>query len=267
MSIAATREDDPAIRAAVHAKVGAAKSSFFWAMRLLPKARREAMFAVYAFCREVDDIADEPAPLSQKQAGLAEWRTAIDTLYHGGVPPLVLAQALAGPISRYDLQKPDFLAVIDGMEMDAVDDPEVPSEATLDLYCDRVASAVGRLSVRIFGPWQKRADDVATSLGRALQLTNILRDLDEDARRDRVYLPRELLEAHGMAGLSAAAVLRHPGLPAVCEAIAGTRDRSLRRRRCRHGRMCSGRHASGRDDARRLPHPARSPDQARLDGS
>jgi presqualene diphosphate synthase len=214
--------DDP--RAAIRARVAAAGTSFYWAMRLLPEARREAMFAVYAFCRDVDDIADSDDPPAVKRAELARWRRDIETIYTrpmGTGLPRVLAEIAA----TYKLRREDFLAVIDGMEMDAAADLRAPALAELDLYCDRVASAVGRLSVRIFGTDSPAADRVAGSLGRALQLTNILRDLEEDAARGRLYLPRELLSAQGIAEREPRVVLRHPRLGAVCEQLAEIAER------------------------------------------
>ena len=149
-------------------------------MRLLPRDRRHGMYAVYAFCREVDDIADGDRPVAHKLAALAAWRDEIEALY-AGRPRHLVARALHEPVRRYRLRREDFLAVVDGMEMDARDDIRAPDLATLDLYCARVASAVGHLSVHIFGDPSEMAHRVADSLGRALQLTNILRDLDEDA--------------------------------------------------------------------------------------
>ncbi len=214
--------DDP--RAAIRARVAAAGTSFYWAMRLLPQARREAMFAVYAFCREVDDIADSDDPPAVKRAELARWRREIDAIYArrmGAGLPRVLADVAAA----YKLRREDFLAVIDGMEMDAAADIRAPALAELDLYCDRVASAVGRLSVRIFGSDVPAADRVAGALGRALQLTNILRDLAEDAARGRLYLPRELLSAQGITEREPQAVLRHRRLGAVCEQLVEIAER------------------------------------------
>jgi squalene synthase HpnD len=205
--------------AAIAARVANAGTSFYWAMRLLPQGRRHAMFAVYAFCREVDDIADEPGTLEEKQRGLAKWRREVDALYRGE-PAHAIAQALLEPVRAYALRREDFLAVIDGMAMDAEAEIRAPSLAELDLYCDRVASAVGRLSVRIFGDASPAADRVARALGRALQLTNILRDLAEDGARGRLYLPRELLERHGVPTDDLAAALRHPGLAPVCQHVA-----------------------------------------------
>src|SRR5439155_13202493 len=190
--------DDRSLREAIRQRVEAAGTSFYWAMRLLPGERRNGMYAIYAFCREVDDIADDFTPLAQKQAALAEWHAEIDALYAGN-PRHLVARALHEPIERYGLRRQDFHAVIDGMEMDAAQDIRAPDLATLDLYCGRVAGAVGHLSVHVFGDATADAHAVADSLGRALQLTNILRDLDEDAQRGRLYLPRELLQRHGIA--------------------------------------------------------------------
>jgi presqualene diphosphate synthase len=203
----------------IRARVQAAGTSFYWAMRILPPTRRDAMFAIYAFCREVDDIADSDAPATAKRVELIGWREEIDAIY-AGRPSQLIGRALAAAVTEYQLRREDFLAMIDGMEMDAAADIRAPSLAELDLYCARVASAVGHLSVRIFGDASPAADRVAASLGRALQLTNILRDIAEDAARGRLYLPRELLEAHGIADSDPATVLRHPGLRAACRDLA-----------------------------------------------
>lgn len=212
--------DAGADSAAVAATVGASGSSFYLAMRLLPPAKREAMFAIYAFCREVDDIADEPAPQDQKYRELAAWRDEIDRLYDGRPPLKPVGRALAASIAVFQMQKPDFLAVIDGMAMDAERDIRAPSFDELRLYCDRVASAVGRLSVRAFGDWKPRADDVADHLGQALQLTNILRDIDEDAERGRLYLPRDLLVRHGIDSTDPMTVINDPRIDGVCRELA-----------------------------------------------
>lgn len=213
--------DDASLRDTIRQRVEAAGTSFYWAMRLLPEERRHGMYAVYAFCREVDDIADnDDAPEPQKIAGLAAWREDIDALYSGKPPRQLVARALREPVARYNLRREDFLAVIDGMEMDAVEAIKAPPLAKLDLYCARVAGAVGHLSVHVFGDPSAAAHRVADALGRALQLTNILRDLDEDARRDRLYLPREILDRHGIPLADPVAALRHPALPAACREVA-----------------------------------------------
>jgi squalene synthase HpnD len=198
----------------------ASGSSFLSGIKVLSAKRREAMYAIYAFCREVDDIADDPLALDEKRRLLAEWRREIDRVYQRK-PTSLTGLALAEAIAQYGLQKQDFLDLIDGMEMDADETAtHGPVLDTLDRYCDRVASAVGRLSVRVFGDSGNAAQRVATSLGRALQLTNILRDIAEDAERGRLYLPDELLDRHGIAARNPADVMKHPGLPAVCDDLA-----------------------------------------------
>ncbi len=173
----------------------ASGSSFYAAMRLLPPAERQAMFAIYSFCRQVDDIADEPHfTQPERVAGLNTWRDDLEALYAGDSPASLAF--LKGPIEQFSLAKADFLAIIDGMQMDVDTTIRAPDFATFDLYCDRVASAVGRLSVRVFGMSEVSGRQLAYHLGRALQFTNILRDLDEDAQLGRLYLPKEaLLEA------------------------------------------------------------------------
>jgi presqualene diphosphate synthase len=211
--------DDGALRERIRQKVEAAGTSFYWAMRLLPKDRRNGMYAVYAFCREIDDIADDTALPEHKKAALAAWHAEIDALYDGH-PRRLVACALREPVLRYALRREDFHTVIDGMEMDAAEDIRAPDLVTLDRYCARVASAVGHLSVHIFGDPSAAAHAVADALGRALQLTNILRDLDEDAQRGRLYLPREILDRHGIRSVEPTEVLRHPALPAACRDLA-----------------------------------------------
>jgi phytoene synthase len=188
-------------------------------MRVLPPDRRHAMYAIYAFCRVVDDIADDDAvPLAERLPRLAAWRTRIAELYRG-VTDGPVTRVLAEAVRRYALRQEDFLAVIDGMQMDAETPIVAPDLATLDLYCDCVAAAVGRLSVRAFGDASPAADRVAYALGRALQLTNILRDVREDADRGRLYLPREYLDAAAVPHDPLAA-LGAPRLPEVCARIA-----------------------------------------------
>src|SRR4029077_108647 len=211
--------DDAALRQAIRQRVEAAGTSFYWAMRLLPRRRRDGMYAVYAFCREVDDIADDTAPPAQKAVALAAWHAEIEALY-AGTPRHLVARALRDPVMRFRLRREDFHAVIHGMEMDAAEDIRAPDLATLDLYCARVAGAVGHLSVHVFGDESPVAHNVADRLGRALQLTNILRDLDEDARRGRLYLPREILDRHGIRSSDPLEVPRHPALPAACRELA-----------------------------------------------
>lgn len=184
-------------------------SSFYAGMRVLPKAEREAMYAIYGFCRAVDDIADDQhGEREGRAAALDEWRRDLDSLYAGGDPGQAILVAEA--VRRFDLDRADFEAVIDGMAMDVAHDIRWPAMAELDLYCDRVASAVGRLSVRVFGMPREPGIELAHHLGRALQLTNILRDIDEDAEIGRVYLPAEALSGAGIALTTPAEVVADP---------------------------------------------------------
>jgi phytoene synthase len=194
-------------------------SSFYWGMRLLPEAKRKAMFAIYAFCREVDDVADGDAPVAAKLEALAAWRREIDALY-AGVPGRPTALALLDPVARFELPAAEFHAMIDGMEMDAAGTMRAPPLRDLIRYCRCVAGAVGLLSIRVFGADGEQVRRGALALGEALQLTNILRDLSEDAARGRLYLPRELLQQHRVGYADPAAALRDPGLAAVCDALA-----------------------------------------------
>ena len=195
----------------------ASGSSFYSAMRILPPAQRQAMFEIYSFCRAVDDIADDPGDRNLRLAQLQQWRLDIDSLHEGRAPARL--RGLAGAAREFGLAREDFLAVIDGMEMDVAADIRAPDLATLDLYCDRVASAVGRLSVKVFGLDAKSGRDLAHHLGRALQLTNILRDLDEDAAIGRLYLPREALRDAGISSSDPADVLAHPALRHACAPV------------------------------------------------
>lgn len=195
----------------------ASGSTFYRAMRILPPPQRQAMYEIYSFCRKVDDIADDPGDRNLRLAQLQQWRLDIDTLYGGR--PVDSLRGLARAVREFGLGREDFLAVIDGMEMDVAADIRAPDLAMLDLYCDRVASAVGRLSVRVFGLDARTGRELAHHLGRALQLTNILRDLDEDAAIGRLYLPREALREAGIAGSDPRDVLAHPALRLACAPI------------------------------------------------
>jgi squalene synthase HpnD len=197
----------------------ASGSSFYNAMRILPRAQRAAMFEIYSFCRQVDDIADSRGSRDVRREQLDRWRADIDALYAGR--PVSRTQGLIAPVRDFGLRREDFHALIDGMEMDVVADIRAPDEATLDAYCNRVASAVGRLSVRVFGMEQQDGIALAHHLGRALQLTNILRDLDEDAAFGRLYLPREALRAAGIAATDPATALASPALATVCAVVVG----------------------------------------------
>ena len=195
-------------------------------MRILPRPQREAMFEIYSFCRAVDDIADDPGPREPRRGQLDTWRANIDAIYFG-TPPASLP-GLVEAVRRFALKREDFLAVIDGMEMDVDADIRAPDWTTLYLYCDRVASAVGRLSVRVFGMEEKDGLALAHELGCALQFTNILRDVDEDASMGRLYLPREALREAGIISTEPAAVLANPMLGEACNAVVARAEAHFR---------------------------------------
>ena len=201
----------------------ASGSSFYAAMRIMPKVQRKAMFEIYSFCRLVDDIADDGGPKDLRLNQLQRWRSDIDALYAGTAPPNL--RALARCVREFNLQREDFIAVIDGMEMDVVADIRAPDFATLDLYCDRVASAVGRLSVRVFGMEKEAGLALAHHLGRALQLTNILRDIDEDGAIGRLYLPREALADAGIKTSDPATALASPAIGQACAPVVARAEK------------------------------------------
>lgn len=205
--------------AAAAVKKKAAGSSFYMAMRLMPQEERDAMFAIYAFCRKVDDIADDGiGTRPERHERLEQWRADLRGLYAGQTVQQV--RFLAPAVAQYGLRLDDFLTILDGMEMDVAEDIVAPDLTTLDLYCDRVASAVGRLSIKVFGMDEGPGFDLAYHLGRALQLTNILRDIDEDAAIGRLYLPREYLQEAGITALDPKAIAASPCLDGVCRRVA-----------------------------------------------
>lgn len=218
----ADTEIDPATHA--EAVVRRAGTSFYWAMRRLAAPRRRAMFAIYAFCREVDDIADDDGDEAGKRLRLGQWRGEIERLY-GGHPRGLTARALVPAVEAFDLRKDDFQAVIAGMEMDTGDRVRIADMDELTLYCDRVACAVGRLSTPVFGLPADVGEKLAFAEGLALQLTNILRDVVEDAGRDRLYLPADVLAAHDITDTeNLERVLAHPRLADVCDVLAGVAE-------------------------------------------
>lgn len=177
-------------------KAAQSGSSFYYSFLFLPKPRREAITALYAFCREVDDIADECADASLARTKLEWWRTELANTF-AGHPNHPVSQALLPAIRAYDLAQEQFEEIIDGMEMDLQNVRYVDFKA-LQLYCYRVASVVGQLAAAIFGYSDRKTLKYAHDLGMAFQLTNIIRDVGEDARRNRIYLPQDELAQFGV---------------------------------------------------------------------
>ncbi len=194
-------------------------TSFLWSMKVIAPERRRAMHAIYAFCREVDDIADTPGDVAPRLAALDAWREEIDRLY-GGSPVRPTARALDEAVRRFELPREEFLAIIDGMEADVA--PGVGMAAIDDLlaYCRRVAGAVGVLIIHIFGIAGHPGPAMAESMGNAFQITNILRDLEDDAKAGRLYVPRDLLARHGIAAAPPDEVLKHPAFAGACRELA-----------------------------------------------
>ncbi len=203
----------------VHRVVARSGTSFLWGMRVLPAERRRAMYAIYAFCREVDDVADEPGETAEKKRELAAWREEIARLYAGD-PRWLTTRALLQPVRRFELPREEFLAVIDGVETDAA--PAVRMQTLDDLlsYCRKVAGAVGMLSIHAFGVAKDPGYRIAETLGNAVQLTNILRDVKEDAANERLYIPLEMVKRHGVVEDTLGAVFLHPGFAAACSELA-----------------------------------------------
>lgn len=204
----------PSDAALVRIRVARARSSFSRGMAALRGERRRALWAVYAFCRSVDDIADAAFPAAEKRRFLEAWRAKL------AAPDCALSRELAWARANFALPAAECEAMIEGMATDATAAPlRLPDAAALDLYCRRVAGSVGAMAVRIFGAGEA-AGGFGVALGRTLQLVNILRDLDEDAARERLYLPLDLLAAHGVADGPASEILAAPGFPAACRALA-----------------------------------------------
>ena len=204
-------------------KAAQSGSSFYYSFRLLAPARRRAITALYAYCREVDDVVDEVSDPDVARAKLGWWRSEVERIY-GGTPQHPVAIALQDAVRRYRLPKEHLLRVIDGMQMD-LEKTRYRTFAELEDYCDHVAGVVGLLSAEIFGYQDARTRDYAQKLGVAFQLTNIIRDVGEDARRGRIYLPQEDLDRFGVA---AGDVLRARTSPAFVELMRFEAERAAR---------------------------------------
>jgi len=191
-------------------------TSFYWGMRFLPREKREAMYALYAFCREVDDIADGVLSSEKKISLLDLWRHEIKRVFMG-VPETLVGRALIIPVRSYELPMSVFYDVIDGMETDSAEVVRISDMKSLEVYCNRVACSVGRLSNPIFGIKGNKSEKLANSLGNALQITNILRDLYEDAKNNRLYIPGDLLVSNGINTECPMSVISDIKFPKICD--------------------------------------------------
>jgi phytoene synthase len=203
-------------------KAAASGSSFYYSFLFLPAERRRAITALYAFCREVDDVADEVKEVDVARTKLAWWRTEVANLF-AGHPQHPVTRALAPHVGPFGLDARRMNEIIDGMEMDLVHH-RYADFAALERYCHRVAGVVGQLSASIFGYRNPATLEYAEALGIAFQLTNIIRDVGEDARRDRVYLPADELARFGLGAEDI--VARRDG-PAFRSVMAVQAERAL----------------------------------------
>lgn len=197
-------------------------SSFFWSMRLLPKAKRNAMYTIYAFCRHIDDIVDgNDTSMSEKLSLLKAWREEMDNIYDQKVPTTDIGRRIYKNCMRFKLPKGEFLQLIDSISMDVPNPVQAPSMEKFLQYCYGVAGVPGSLSLRIFGCTDENIiKQLSRSLGLALQITNILRDVKEDAQSNRLYIPRELLEKANIHSSSPSEVITDKNLAIAREELA-----------------------------------------------
>ncbi len=217
------------------------RSNFYYAFLFLPRPQREALYAVYAFCRIVDDVADLGGDPARQRAELREWRADVARCFDGANPRAPVARRLAAAVRAYPIPRTALEAIIDGVEMD-LDRATYETFEELYPYCYRVASAVGLCCIEIFGYSQPRARDYAVNLGVALQLTNMMRDVEVDARAGRVYIPQEDLRRFGITADDLRAARHTPAFVQLMEHQA---------RRARHF-YDAARRAFPAGDARRL---------------
>ena len=184
-------------------------SSFFWSMRFLPKAQRMAMYTIYAFCRHIDDIVDgDDLAMAEKIELLNAWKDEIDNIYDRKLPTTDIGRKIYKNCMRFKLPKDEFSKLIDALSMDIPNPIQAPTLKDLYKYCRGVAGAPGNLSLRIFGcKDEKLIEELSVALGNALQLTNILRDVKEDALSNRLYIPKEMLEKAGISSTNPQDVL------------------------------------------------------------
>ncbi|MCA1798011.1 MAG: presqualene diphosphate synthase HpnD [Xanthomonadaceae bacterium] len=199
-------------------KTATSRSSFYHAFQFLPARERAGITALYAFCREVDDVVDNVREEEVARAKLDWWRSEVDRLF-AGAPQHPVTRALAEVRERVDLQPEYFHEILDGMQMD-LDHDGYETFSELQLYCWRAAGVVGLLSAAIFGYDDRGTERYAQELGIAFQLTNIIRDVGEDAQRGRVYLAREDLARHGVGADELTADTTSPALAAVLKEYA-----------------------------------------------
>lgn len=196
-------------------------TSFFWSMRLLPKAKRNAMYTIYAFCRHIDDIVDGDAPLNEKMELIKAWREELDNIYDKKAPATEIGRKIYKNCMRFKLPKEEFIKLIDSISMDIPNPLQAPNLKKFHKYCRGVAGVPGNLSLRIFGCQDEELiEDLSTSLGTALQITNILRDVKEDAQSNRCYIPKEFLDKAEITSLDPLTIVVDKNLIVAREELA-----------------------------------------------
>lgn len=196
-------------------------TSFFWSMRFLPKAKREAMYTLYAFCRHIDDIVDGETAMEEKIELINAWREELDNIYDKKTPVTEIGRKIYKNCMRFKLPKDEFIRLIDSITMDIPRPLQAPSLKDFYRYCRGVAGVPGSLSLRIFGCHDENTiEELATTLGNALQITNILRDVKEDAQSNRLYIPKEFLKKANITSKDPKTVIVDKNLAVAREELA-----------------------------------------------
>ena len=196
-------------------------SSFFWSMRFLPLAKRNAMYTIYAFCRHLDDIVDGDSEMSEKVELIDAWREELNNIYDKKAPVTEIGRKIYKNCMRFKLPKEELSRLIEAISMDIPNPVQAPSLEELYRYCRGVAGVPGSLSLRIFGCQDEELiAQLSESLGTALQITNILRDVKEDAQINRLYIPREFLEKAGITARDPLTVVVDKNLAIAREELA-----------------------------------------------
>ena len=196
-------------------------SSFFWGISLLPRAKRNAMYTLYAFFRHIDDVVDGNLNIEEKQEILKAWREEIDNIFDKRAPVTDIGRRIYKNCMRFKLPKEEFIKLIDSISMDLPEPMRAPSLKELYRYCRGVAGVPGNLSLRVFGCTdEKLIEELSRTLGTALQITNILRDIKEDAYAGRLYIPREFLQKAGITSTDPETVIVDKNLAVAREELA-----------------------------------------------
>ena len=205
-------------------------TSFFWGMKMLPFAKRHAMYTIYAFFRHIDDIVDGDAPLQQKLELMEAWRQELDNIYDKRVPSTDIGRRIYKNCMRFKLPKQEFVKMMDSISMDLPEPLQAPSLQAFNQYCRGVAGVPGSLSLRIFGCNDEALiEELSTSLGRALQITNILRDVKEDASMNRIYIPSEMLDKAGIVSRDPEVVLVDKNLAIAREELGKVAEKDYKK--------------------------------------